>query len=137
MMEIGETITSLPSELLLLTDACHSGKINSELFQAIDTGELLKRIKAINERAQVIFSATTADRPSFEFSDIRHGIFTKMLLDGLNVNEEATPLQLVDFVGRNVKRKTKDLPNGPQQPVMSLEGLLLSYTLFRKIAETS
>lgn len=136
MMEIGQTITSFPSELILLTDACHSGKISSDLLQVIDTGEMSKRIAAINERAQVILNATTAGRPSYESSEFKHGIFTKMFLDGLTFNEEATPLQLADFVGRNVKKATKDFPDGPQEPVTSIVGGLVFYTLFKKQDET-
>jgi WD40 repeat protein len=65
IMDIGKAITSLPTEVIILTDTCQSGLVGRELIRKLDPDELAKRLHAINERAQFILNATTANLKSY------------------------------------------------------------------------
>ncbi|MEM7101843.1 MAG: caspase family protein [Bacteroidota bacterium] len=131
LLDLGEVITSFSSEIVIFTDACHAGKISSDLAELIDSKELNKRLNAINERAQIILNATTAGKPAYESKDEQRGIFTGMLLEGLKDREEVTILHLADFVSYNVKKKTKKFPGGAQTPILTIYGSLDNYEIYK------
>ncbi|MEZ4825596.1 MAG: caspase family protein [Bacteroidia bacterium] len=132
LLDLGKEITSLPSELIIMTDACHAGRISADSMELIESGELSKRLTAINERAQVILNATSADKPAFELRKFKHGAFTKVLLDGLENFDEVDVLKLTSFVQRNVKEVTKIYDKGPQEPNITIFGSLSLFNLYRK-----
>lgn len=132
ILDQASVITTFPTELVLMTDACHSGEIGGDIIQNIDVRELRKRLVAINERAVVIFSATTSNEPSVENTALGHGVFTKVILDGLKDEDEVYLLQLISFVQRNVKRITKESPAGQQRPTYEQLGQLDDYVVSRR-----
>ncbi|HEY3341001.1 MAG TPA: caspase family protein, partial [Anaerolineae bacterium] len=81
-MELGDRISSVPAELIVMTDACQSGQGGTDLENA-EAAELAKRLIAISERAQVVLNGTTRDTQSIEHESIQHGLFTYCILDGL------------------------------------------------------
>ena len=115
-----------------MTDACHSGTIGGGIFQNINSEELSKRFTALNERAIYILNATKKDRPALENRSMRHGVFTKVLLDGLNADPEVYIMELGFFIKRNVARLTKDSPDGAQQPHFVHYGELENYLMHRQ-----
>ncbi|MEZ4775817.1 MAG: caspase family protein [Bacteroidia bacterium] len=132
LLDIGKEITTFPSELIIMTDACHAGRISADSMELIESGELSKRLTSLNERAQVILNATSADKPAFELRKFGHGAFTKVLLDGLQNFDEVDVLKLTSFVQRNVKETTKVYPKGPQEPNITIFGSLSLFNLYRK-----
>lgn len=131
MMEIGDVITALPTEVIFLADTCHAGKINKDLVEDPDPKELAKRLNALNDRAQVILAATKAGSPSYEPLFLGHGVFTKVMLDALELDRSMSVLQLSEFVSRNVKLITSraGFGKGPQVPMLSIFGSLDDYAI--------
>lgn len=132
LLDLGKEITALPSELIIMTDACHAGRISADSMELIESGELSKRLTSINERAQVILNATSADKLAFELRKFGHGAFTKVLLDGLVSFDEVDVLKLTSFVQRNVKEATKSYAKGPQEPNITIFGSLSLFNLYKK-----
>ena len=122
LMDQGSVITALPSQVILITDACHSGTIGGGIFQNIDSRELSKRLVALNERAVYIINATKKDKPSLERRSLGHGVFTKVLLEGLKDNDEVYIHPLLSFIKRNVKKQTQNAPDGVQEPHIVMYG---------------
>ena len=82
LIELGKTINKYQSEIVLLTDACQSG----QLGENFNNRELTKELKEISGRAQVIFNATTANKPAYENKAWSHGAFAKGILDAMGVH---------------------------------------------------
>ncbi len=136
-MRLGEKITGLPAELILMTDTCHSGIAGGDIVKGIDPNELAKRIYGINERGMYIFSAARSFQDAGEASAILHGYFTKSLLEALFNHDRATMLELINAVQLRVQSDT--LKNGiPQQsPVIRTYGDLLPLVVFQQSGETA
>ncbi len=115
--EIKDTITSLPSKVILLADTCHSGNIMGQGRQRDITGA----IKSIIESGtgSIIMTASTGRGYSIEQTSWGHGAFTKALLEGLgeakadyNSNGEIS-IKEIDLY---VTDRVKELTGGRQKP---------------------
>jgi len=133
-MELGEKITSLPAEVILMTDACHSGMAGGDIVKGIDPNELAKRIYGINESEMYIFNAarrseSAREDPSIDHPSISHGYFTRAVLDILfdDKNPKVSMLSLVDQVQWGVQRYTS-----LQTPVCRMYGDLLPLVIYEK-----
>jgi hypothetical protein len=135
-MKLGEKITSLPVEVILMTDACHSGMAGSDVAKGFDTDnkdidpdDLARRIYGINESDIYIFNAARRSESALEGSSVEHGYFTKAILDTLmqSADPGVTMLGLIDQVQRRV---TKDKPE--QHPICRMYGDLLPLTIYNK-----
>lgn len=128
LMDLGYTVTSLPSEVVVMTDTCHSGLIGREIIRNIDAEELAKRLIAINERAQFILNATTADRPSLESPLYEHGLFTYSILKSFLDYKQITMLRLSDSVQEMVMEMTEK----QQIPTVRTYGDVFPYYIYKK-----
>ncbi len=114
--EIKDTITSLPSKVLLLADTCHSGNIMGGGKKRDITGAIKSIVEA--GTGAIIMTATTGRGYSIEKESWGHGAFTKALLEGLNGradfnrNGEISIKELDLYITDRVK----ELTNGRQKP---------------------
>jgi uncharacterized caspase-like protein len=129
-MDLGRKITSIPADVILATDACHSGMAGGDVARGVDPNELAKLIYAINERGMYILNAARGEELSWEHGKISHGVFTRSLLDALEKDAEPdlSMMGLMDSVQRNVRKYV----GGKQTPVFRMYGDLLPLTIFRK-----
>jgi len=127
-IELGEKITALPVEVILATDACHSGMAGSDTVRGVDPNELAKRIYAINERGIYILNAARSEEFAREHSAIGHGVFTKAILEALEFESDFSMLGIMASVQRRVLHYT----NGIQTPVFRMYGDLLPLIMFEK-----
>jgi hypothetical protein len=113
--EIQDTISSLPSKVILLADTCHSGNITG------DRRDITSAVKSIinSGSGSVIFTATTGSGYSYEQSDWGHGAFTLSLLEGLGKlkadydNDGTITIKEIDLY---ITNRVKKLTNGKQKP---------------------
>ena len=135
-MDLGEKITSLPAEVILMTDACHSGMAGSDVISGfdankndIDPNELAKRIYEINESDMYIFNAARRSENALEGKAIEHGYFTKAILDALfgSTALGLSMIGLIDQVQWGVQRYTN-----AQNPVCRMYGDLLPLVIYEK-----
>jgi uncharacterized caspase-like protein len=127
-MELGQKVTCVPAEVVLATDACHSGMAGRDVVRELDANELAKRIYAINERGLYILNAARSEEKAREFDQISHGVFARSILDALimQADPEISMIGLMDFVQRQMS-----LYMGvTQTPVFRTYGDLLPLTIF-------
>jgi hypothetical protein len=123
-MELGQKITELPVEVILMTDACHSGLAGPNVVKGVDPNELAKRIHAINESGMYVLNASRGEELSRELKEIRHGIFTAAILEALKFETDMSMLNLMASVQRRMSRL--------QTPVFRLYGDLLPLVIYKK-----
>lgn len=129
-MELGEKVTCVPAEVILATDACHSGMAGRDVVREVDANELAKRIYAINERGLYILNAARSEEKAQEYDQINHGVFARSILDGLikQANPEISMIGLMDFV----QRQMKYYMGVKQTPVFRTYGDLLPLIIYNK-----
>jgi len=127
-IELGERITSLPVDVILATDACHSGMAGSDAVRGLDPNELAKRIYSINERGMYILNASGSEEYAREGSQLGHGVFTKSILEALQFETDMSMMSLMASIQRRVVYYT----NHVQTPVFRMYGDLLPLTIFDK-----
>jgi uncharacterized caspase-like protein len=129
-IELGEKITAVPADVILMTDACHSGIAGRDVIEGLDPNELAKRIYAINERGMYILNAARSVEKAIESdrNDIRHGIFTKVILKTLDVDTDTSMVQLIASVQQNVPKITTQR----QTPICRVYGDLLPLVVYKK-----
>jgi len=127
-IELGEKITALPVDVILATDACHSGMAGSDMVRGVDPNELAKRIYAINERGIYILNAARSEEFALEHPSIGHGVFTKAILESLEFELDFSMLSVMASVQRRVTYYTK----GRQTPVFRMYGDLLPLNIYAK-----
>ena len=107
---------NLPCHGLVIIDACHSGGVSNRT-QAVNSNHLIRVLMQSNA---YIFTASLGTEPSIEMGgDIRHGVFTYYLLQGLRGNaaptdNTVTMKQLDAYVTKEVMQFTgnRQTPNG-------------------------
>lgn len=129
-MKLGEKVTCVPAEVILATDACHSGMAGRDVVRELDANELAKRIYAINERGLYILNAARSEEKAQEFDQINHGVFARSILDGLNkqANPDISMIGLMDYV----QRQMRYYMGVKQTPVFRTYGDLLPLTIYNK-----
>jgi WD40 repeat protein len=129
LIELGRKITSVPADVILTTDACHSGMAGSDVVKGLDPDELAKRIYAINERGMYILNAARSEEVAMESGrkDIQHGVFTKSILETLRLDNELNMMNLIASVQQRVQYYTNR-----QTPVCRMYGDLLPLVVYQK-----
>lgn len=130
LIDLGKKITSVPADVILATDACHSGMAGSDVVKGLDPNELAKRIYAINERGMYILNAARSDELAIESGrkDIQHGVFTKSILETLRLEQDVNMLNLIASVQQRVQYYT----DHEQTPICRLYGDLLPLVVYQK-----
>jgi WD40 repeat protein len=83
LIDLGQIITSVPADIVLAIDACHSGMAGGVVMRGLDPDELAKRIYAVNERGMYILNASRSEELAHENKTISHGFFTQAILTAL------------------------------------------------------
>ena len=134
------------AQRILITDMCHAGTLGET--QNLINEYILKQFHSNGGGSFLNLLASGPDEPSWESAELGHGVFTYVLLEGLNgrgldtAGHLVRASQLVDFIKSEVPKRT-----GQQQnPVVNEsfeETLTLSYldrpgpTQVRRIGETT
>lgn len=127
-IELGQKITSLPVDVILATDACHSGMAGSETVRGVDPNELAKRIYAINERGLYILNASRSEEFAREYPQIGHGVFTKAILEALEFEPDLSIMSVMASIQRRIQYYMK----GKQTPVFRVYGDLLPLVVYAR-----
>lgn len=118
--------------VIFIADACYSGASGGRTFgggmRATISDAFLDRISG-SGRGRVILSASSANEPSQERSDLGHGVFTYFLLEGLKGAADANQdgVITVDEAYNYVAEKVPESTGQSQHPVKKgeVEGELI------------
>ncbi len=113
--EIQDTISNLPSKVILLADTCHSGNITGT------RRDITSAVKSImnSGTGSIIMTATTGSGYSYEQKSWGHGAFTKALLEGIDQikadydKDQSVTIKEIDLY---ITNRVKELTNGKQKP---------------------
>jgi uncharacterized caspase-like protein len=114
-IEIEDTVSNLPSKVILLADTCHSGNITGTRR---DTTSAIKSIIDSGSGA-VIMSATTGRGYSYEDKSWGHGAFTLSFIEGLKEvkadynDDKMVTIKEIDLY---ITNRVKKLTSGKQKP---------------------
>lgn len=117
--DITNTLSHLPSNVLVMIDACRSGQlgVNLSKYDANNTEAL--RNATNDENGLVLMAAATGSESALETSDWGHGAFTLAVLEGIekgkaDIKPDGTIfLRELDFY---VSERTIELTNNAQHP---------------------
>jgi len=118
-IEIQDTITNLPSKVILLADTCHSGNI------AGNRRDVTGAIKSIMSAGSgsIIMTATTGSGYSYEENSWGHGAFTEAILEGIgkmkadmNFGDGKDNVVTIKELDNYVTYRVKKLTHGRQKP---------------------
>jgi hypothetical protein len=136
MDEIQRIFSRIQSErVVLLLDTCYSGTAGGRTFarQQLRSGSLndhfLERLT--RSKGRVIITAAGPNEVALETAELKHGVFTYYLLEGLGGRADrdadglVTVSELYEYVEQQVDRKARSV-GGRQRPLMKgeIEGTL-------------
>ncbi|EDZ61318.1 WD-repeat containing protein [Sulfurimonas gotlandica GD1] len=113
--EIQDTMSNLPSKVILIADTCHSGNITGT------RRDITSAIKSIvnSGSGSVIMTATTGSGYSYEKTEWGHGAFTKSFIDGLGdmkADYDSDGTVTIKEIDLYVTSRVKELTKGKQKP---------------------
>jgi WD40 repeat protein len=133
-LDFSDVLGNLPSKVLVFIDACHSGKLGSNLLASRGQTDLVEAIRALatEENGVVIMAASTGKEYSYESQEWGHGAFTLALLDGLrdgkaDLNQDGIiNIREIDYF---VADRVKELTNGKQHPTTQKPSVVAEFPL--------
>lgn len=143
LLEIGELIATVPAEVVILIDTCHSGMAGNGVDRGVGPDEMARRLQEVSERGMYVLSAARAEEIAHEGGNKGHGVFTAALLatlnsrrylqrDGHGRGESLSMASLMAGLQAELPRITKALRKPEQTPVFRLYGDLLPLTIYRR-----
>jgi hypothetical protein len=129
-----DVLGNLPSKVLVFIDACHSGKLGTNVLAKRGDTDLMEAIRtlATEENGVVIMAASTGKESSLESPEWQHGAFTLALLEGLrdgkaDLNTDGIiNIREIDYY---VAERVKTLTNGRQHPTTQKPSVVAEFPL--------
>lgn len=133
-VNFSDILGNLPSKVMMFLDACHSGKLGSNLLASRGETDLLEAVRALatEENGVVIMAASTGKEYSFESSEWGHGAFTLALLEGMkegkaDLNGDGiVNIREIDYY---VAERVKELTGGKQHPTTQKPSVVAEFPL--------
>jgi uncharacterized caspase-like protein len=141
LQEVGEILATVPAEVVVLIDTCHSGMAGSGIDRGVGPDEVARRLQEDSERSMYVLSAARTDEKAREGD--AHGVFTLALLATLSSHRYLRPdpgaktaslsmAGLMEGLQTETPRFTQRLGQKAQTPVMHIFGNALPLTIYRR-----
>jgi WD40 repeat protein len=130
--EIRQKLLNVPGKVLVLLDACHSGAIGGSRPAAALTSEL-RRALAADDCGVVVMCAAMAGEEAGESPEVKHGYFTKALVEGLAGKAPRNKEGFVHLTGLHfyVEEQVSELSKDEQHVVIDRPATVASFPLTR------
>jgi len=105
---------------IILIDACHSAGENNNMTRILDNTRLAKDLES---RGSVIVTAGRNEQPSQEHENLKHGVFTYAILQGLagEAQQENGVISMTALYNY-IKNKVRNLTDNAQEPTLGSIG---------------
>ncbi len=128
--EFGAALDRIESEhVVVFFDGCYSGGLSRSLpSSARPVADKPDLFSDFSVEGRIVFSASAESQDAFESDELRHGIFTYYVLDGLGGNADqngdgrVTAWELYQHVARRVPERALLERSAPQNPQLLGEG---------------
>jgi PKD repeat protein len=128
--EFGEALDRIESQhVVVFFDGCYSGGLSRSLPSSTrPVSDKQDLFSDFSVEGRLVFSASAESQDAFESDELKHGIFTYYLLEGLRGAADATgdgrvtAWELYEYVARTVPARAKLERNALQQPQLLGEG---------------
>jgi len=128
--EFGEALDRIESQhVVVFFDGCYSGGLSRSLpSSARPVADKQDLFSDFSVEGRLVLSASSESQDAFESDELKHGIFTHYLLEGLRGAADATgdgrvtAWELYEYVARTVPERAKLERNALQQPQLLGEG---------------
>lgn len=150
MLDLGDRITSVPAEVVLVIDACHAALAGRSTMAGLNAEELARRVHAIYERGMYLVCAARAEQLAQEDAEGMLGVLTGAMMEALRrarpAGAPATPsadgepgtrgfevlmAEIVSGVQRFVPEVSARTGVDAQTPVCRIYGDLLPLTMLK------
>ena len=117
--ELTKTLSELPSNVVVMIDACHSGQLGINLTKSVANNTEALRNASDDENGLVLMAAATGNESALEATTWEHGAFTLAILEGIkNGKADIKPdgtiyLRELDYY---VSERTIELTENAQHP---------------------
>jgi WD40 repeat protein len=133
-VDFSDILGNLPSKVMMFLDACHSGKLGSNLLASRGDTDLLEAVRALatEENGVVIMAASTGKEYSFESSEWGHGAFTLALLEGMkegHADLNGNGIVNIREIDYYVAERVKELSGGKQHPTTQKPSVVAEFPL--------
>jgi WD40 repeat protein len=133
-----DVLGNLPSKVLVFIDACHSGKLGTNILAKRGDTDLMEAIRSLatEENGVVIMAASTGKESSLESAEWQHGAFTLALLEGMNqgkadLNEDGIiNIREIDYYAAE---RVKELTAGKQHPTTQKPSVVSEFPLIQTV----
>lgn len=144
MQELGEIVSAVPAEVVLVVDACHAGMAGNNVVRGLDPEELAQRIHMVSERGMYVLAAARAEEKAREDRSAGLSVFTEALLEALRSSRHLLPdaapartrsitmMSLMAGLQEMVPRVSQRAGTVAQTPVCHMYGGLLPLTIYRE-----
>jgi WD40 repeat protein len=112
-----QSVLDVPGQKLVFIDACHSADAGNRRTRAVDNNRLVRDLAS---HSTVVFTSSRGNQLSQERSELRHGVFTYAILQGLR--GEAFPENgniTISSLHLYVSRRVREITNNMQEPTFS------------------
>jgi len=129
--QLKERLADLPGRVVLILDACHSAGLRAKGKKGWSITDELCRDLGSDNFGVLVMCAARGEEESIEDAKVKHGYFTKALIDGLKgkadlyQDKEVDIGALCSFVERQVRLASKD----EQHPAIARPSTMSSFAL--------
>ncbi len=128
--EFGAALDRIESQhVVVFFDGCYSGGLSRSLpSSARPLTDKQDLFSDFSLEGRLVFSASAESQDAFESDELKHGIFSYYLLEGLrgtadaNEDDRVTAWELFEYVASRVPERAKSERNAKQQPQLLGEG---------------
>ncbi len=143
MLELGDHISSVPAEVVLVVDICDAALAGRDTMAGLDAEELARRVHALYERGMYVVSAARAGEIAQEDAVSNLGVLTASMIEALQRSRpaprrargrtglEVLMAEIVAGVQRFVPEVSARTGVPPQTPVCRMYGDLLPLTMLK------
>ena len=115
-------VLDVPGQKLVFIDACHSNNASSNRnIRTVDNNRLVRDLQ-VQSQSTVIFTSSRGNQPSHEMDNLRHGVFTHSIIQGMRgaANPDENGIISMLSLSAYVSKRVNEITSNSQTPTISI-----------------